>query len=122
MLPVNGVGKPCAGEPHARIDGRELETEHEIGHGRREEPFHRKRRDNSGSATYRRSLPPRQLPTLPLLTRGFDRYGAGLSFFCAGALVRVSSLVDGNDEGAALVVMDAISETSKSPVGGEGMV
>jgi hypothetical protein len=29
MLPVNGVGKPCAGEPHARIDGRELETEHE---------------------------------------------------------------------------------------------
>ena len=29
MPPVNGVGKPCAGEPHARIDGRELETEHE---------------------------------------------------------------------------------------------
>src|SRR3954452_12700307 len=29
MLAVNGVGKPCAGEPHARIDGRELETEHE---------------------------------------------------------------------------------------------
>jgi hypothetical protein len=28
MLAVNGVGKPCAGEPHARIDGRELETEH----------------------------------------------------------------------------------------------
>src|SRR3954454_9198167 len=27
MLAVNGVGKPCAGEPHARIDGRELETE-----------------------------------------------------------------------------------------------
>jgi hypothetical protein len=27
MLTVNGVGKPCAGEPHARIDGRELETE-----------------------------------------------------------------------------------------------
>jgi hypothetical protein len=46
----------------------------------------------------------------------------GLSFFCAGELVRVSSLVGGNDEGTALVVMDAISETSKSPVGGEGMV
>ena len=29
MPAVNGVGKPCAGEPHARIDGRELETEHE---------------------------------------------------------------------------------------------
>ena len=28
MLAVNGVGKPCAGEPHARIDGGELETEH----------------------------------------------------------------------------------------------
>jgi hypothetical protein len=27
MPAVNGVGKPCAGEPHARIDGRELETE-----------------------------------------------------------------------------------------------
>jgi hypothetical protein len=26
MLAVNGVGEPCAGEPHARFDGRELET------------------------------------------------------------------------------------------------
>jgi RNA-directed DNA polymerase len=26
--PVKNVGEPCAGEPHARIDGRELETEH----------------------------------------------------------------------------------------------
>ena len=34
MPAVNGVGKPCAGEPHARIDGRELETEHTYhGHG-----------------------------------------------------------------------------------------
>ena len=35
MLAVNGVGKPCAGEPHARIDGRELETEQrsDQGHG-----------------------------------------------------------------------------------------
>ena len=37
MLAVNGVGKPCAGEPHARIDGRELETEHTIDHGNGEE-------------------------------------------------------------------------------------
>jgi hypothetical protein len=29
MPAVNDVGKPCAGEPHARIDGRELETEHD---------------------------------------------------------------------------------------------
>ena len=35
MPAVNGVGKPCAGEPHARFDGRELETEHRShqGHG-----------------------------------------------------------------------------------------
>jgi hypothetical protein len=24
---VKGVGEPCAGEPHARFDGRGLETE-----------------------------------------------------------------------------------------------
>lgn len=28
MLAVNDLGEPCAGEPHARFDGRELETEH----------------------------------------------------------------------------------------------
>jgi hypothetical protein len=35
MPAVNGVGKPCAGEPHARFDGRGLETEHrsDQGHG-----------------------------------------------------------------------------------------
>jgi len=27
MPAVKGVGEPCAGEPHARFDGRELETE-----------------------------------------------------------------------------------------------
>src|SRR5947207_11162840 len=37
MPAVNDVGKPCAGEPHARFDGRELETEHQstvtaVGH------------------------------------------------------------------------------------------
>jgi hypothetical protein len=37
MLAVNDVGKPCAGEPHARIDGRELETEHQDSHGEEEE-------------------------------------------------------------------------------------
>jgi hypothetical protein len=26
MPPVKNVGKPCAGEPHARFDGRRLET------------------------------------------------------------------------------------------------
>jgi hypothetical protein len=38
MPAVNDVGKPCAGEPHARIDGRELETEHTTDHGDGEEP------------------------------------------------------------------------------------
>ncbi len=28
MPAVNDVGEPCAGKPHARFDGRELETEH----------------------------------------------------------------------------------------------
>ena len=37
MPAVNDVGKPCAGEPHARIDGRELETGHGSGHGGGEE-------------------------------------------------------------------------------------
>jgi len=28
MPAVNDVGEPCAGKPHARFDGRRLETEH----------------------------------------------------------------------------------------------
>ena len=28
MLAVNDLGEPCAGEPHARFDGRGLETKH----------------------------------------------------------------------------------------------
>ena len=42
MPAVNDVGKPCAGEPHARIDGRELETEQRSGHGHGEEQPHGK--------------------------------------------------------------------------------
>src|SRR3954454_17142422 len=53
MPPVNGVGKPCAGEPHARIDGRELETE-QPGHGHDEERPRRKPRWSS----WRCVLPP----------------------------------------------------------------
>lgn len=34
MPAVNDVGEPYAGKPHARFDGRELETEHPgNGHG-----------------------------------------------------------------------------------------
>lgn len=36
MLAVNDLGEPCAGEPHARFDGRGLETEHP-GQGDEEE-------------------------------------------------------------------------------------
>src|SRR3954469_14133228 len=51
--PVNGVGKPCAGEPHARIDGRGLETERCTGHGHDEK---QPRREPAG---------PPPLPALP---------------------------------------------------------
>src|SRR5688500_15393654 len=36
MPAVNDVGEPCAGEPHGRFDGREMETE-QAGHGHGEE-------------------------------------------------------------------------------------
>ncbi len=53
MPAVNGVGKPCAGEPHARIDGRELETEPRSGNGHGEERPHGKPCGPNGSVTYR---------------------------------------------------------------------
>jgi hypothetical protein len=52
MPAVNGVGKPCAGEPHARIDGRELETEPRSGHGCGDERPHGKPCGPNGSVTY----------------------------------------------------------------------
>ena len=42
MPAVNDVGKPCAGEPHARIDGRELETDQRSSNGDGEERLHGK--------------------------------------------------------------------------------
>jgi hypothetical protein len=67
MPAVNDVGEPCAGKPHARFDGRELETEH-TGHGHEEEHLAGNCRGTSGLVTYSQELPPRQLPTL----RGAD--------------------------------------------------
>ncbi len=62
MPVVNDVGEPCAGEPHARFDGRALETEQ--GPKATDEVC----RESHGTAspanlpvTY---LPPRQRPTL----------------------------------------------------------
>jgi hypothetical protein len=65
MPAVNDVGEPCAGEPHARFDGRELETE-QPDHGREEERPDGKPPGPRGFATYRQDTPPRQLPTLHL--------------------------------------------------------
>jgi hypothetical protein len=63
MPAVNGVGKPCAGEPHARIDGRELETER-TGQGHGEERPDGKLLGTNGFVTYRQDALPRQLSTL----------------------------------------------------------
>jgi hypothetical protein len=54
MPPVKNVGKPCAGEPHARFDGRELETER-TGYGHEEEQPDGKPLGSNGFVTYRRT-------------------------------------------------------------------
>ena len=41
MPAVNNVGEPCAGEPHARFDGRGLETEHDNVSPRQPPTLHR---------------------------------------------------------------------------------
>lgn len=66
MPSVKNVGKPCAGEPHARFDGRELETEQTSRHGHGEERHCGKPCGHQGSMSYRRSTRPRQFPTLPI--------------------------------------------------------
>ena len=64
MPAVNGVGEPCAGEPHARFDGRELETEPRPDHGHWDEaqPTGKPAAMKAPGPTVRRS-PPRQFPT-----------------------------------------------------------
>jgi hypothetical protein len=64
MPAVNGVGKPCAGEPHARIDGRELETEPRKATATEKNNPTGNRVATNGSVPYRRSTPPRQFSTL----------------------------------------------------------
>jgi hypothetical protein len=65
MPPVKNVGKPCAGEPHARFDGRELEMER-TGYGHGEERPSGKLLGTNGFVPYFQNPPPRQLPTLPV--------------------------------------------------------
>jgi hypothetical protein len=50
MPAVNGVGKPCAGKPHARFDGRGLETE-QPDNGHRSEAARRGNPGKSGCRT-----------------------------------------------------------------------
>jgi hypothetical protein len=69
MPAVNGVGKPCAGEPHARIDGRELETGHGSGHAA-EKNDPRETGRSPRLRAYRRFSSPRQLPTLHRMSSG----------------------------------------------------
>ncbi len=64
MPAVNGVGKPCAGEPHARFDGRELETEQRSDQATEMKDTRGNPAVTSGSETYRRSSSLRQLSTL----------------------------------------------------------
>ena len=76
--PVKGVGEPCAGEPHARFDGRELETEHLTrGTGWHGRPGNRR---NRGPGTYQSATPPRQLPTQPTSADARRRVGRGARF------------------------------------------
>jgi hypothetical protein len=68
MPAVNDVGEPCAGEPHARFDGRELETKRP-DHGHEDKRPDGKPPGHRGFATYRQAPPPRQLPTLHVARR-----------------------------------------------------
>jgi len=63
MPAVNDVGEPCAGEPHAGFDGRELETER-LGHGHRSGTTRRETAGTKASGPTANTLPLRQLPTL----------------------------------------------------------
>ena len=69
MLVVNDLGEPCAGEPHARFDGRGLETEH-LGQGSEEEQPSRKLFGHMASR-----------PTARICDRASPRPYAGLSWW-----------------------------------------
>src|SRR5918994_4097579 len=69
--PVQNVGEPCAGEPHARFDGRELETEHP-DHGHRggapdRETGGTQALGPTASRCHRANSRPNQPPTAPAL-------------------------------------------------------
>src|SRR5215469_14484324 len=83
MPAVNGVGEPCAGEPHARFEAAGAGNG-APGHGHRSEAARRGNPGKSGCGTRRRTTPPRQPPTLQrnscdvaVFEMGEDRRGAG---------------------------------------------
>lgn len=59
MPPVKNVGKPCAGEPHARFDGRGLETEAIRPRSKRKLPAGKPRQERQ---TYSRTIRHRASP------------------------------------------------------------
>ena len=66
MPAVKNVGEPCAGEPHARFDGRELETEPNLATVTGVGQPTGKPAALEGPRPYHQEKLPRQLPTLPI--------------------------------------------------------
>ena len=72
MPAVNNVGEPCAGEPHARFDGRGLETEHDFVSPRQPPTLHAAlvhgrggaRSSGAGFASGVAGPPGRRIPTV----------------------------------------------------------
>ena len=64
MPAVNDVGEPCAGEQHARFDGRELETEYTLVTATAVGHLDGKPQELEGCRAYHQEGPPRQFPTL----------------------------------------------------------
>src|SRR6185437_16367843 len=95
---VNGVGEPCAGEPHALFEAAGAGNG-APGHGHRSEAARRGNPGKSGCGTSRRTTPPRQPPTLPGTTRvpasdyagsrpSLDaRFGHVIRYICCGGAV-----------------------------------
>jgi hypothetical protein len=78
---VKNVGKPCAGEPHARFDGRRLETERCRSRSKRklfEGNPRQKRPDLKPNKCHRASLRPSHSVMLEALSLVVAVAGSGL--------------------------------------------
>jgi hypothetical protein len=92
MPAVNGVGEPCAGEPHARFDAAGAGNG-APGNGHRSEAARRGNPGKSGCGTCRRTMPPRQPPTLQCLL--------GVPAGCAAAEILGGQRTDQGDNADA---------------------